>query len=254
MNFMHTPRLTRRALAALGLATLLLLASGTGRAETIVVVRHADRDRSKPEQPLLPAGENRARELGRLLHNDPVDHIFFSRGEGEGPSEWLRMCQTAQGIYAGLGGNRAERGAERGAVAGANGTPRPEPIPRFTGDGAALRQWLLGEDGKQHPHAEASGHTYVLVLHHEDIPDLVDQLVSPADPKDGPHVKIGRDDYDNVFILTRVKGKKDNKKKFALFRLSFTPPPPTQPAATQPAGGCEAPAPPGGGKDDNLTR
>ena len=80
---------TRRTLAALGLAAGLFVPA-VGRGETLVVVRHADRDRSKPKQPLLPAGENRAREVGRLLHDERVDHIFYSRGEDEGPSEWLR--------------------------------------------------------------------------------------------------------------------------------------------------------------------
>ena len=84
----------------------------------------------------------------------------------------------------------------------------------------------------------------MVVLHHEEIPGLLDQLVSPDDPKEGPHVKIGRDDYDNVFILTREHGeggeKGNARKRYSLVRLSFNPPAASSPASTQPAGGCEA--------------
>ena len=213
-------------------------------AETIVVVRHGDRDRSKPDQPLLPAGENRARAVGGLLHDERLDHVFFTRDETEKPKDWLRMCQTAQGICAGLAGS----GGGSEGVGGARETEpsarlKPEPMPRFGDEGAPLAQWLLGEDGKSHPHVGADDHLDVVVLHHEAIPGLVDQLVSPDDPRQGPHVKVGREDYDNVFILSREKGE----KKFSLVRLSLTPPPAAAPAATQPAPGCEAGLAPGEG-------
>jgi hypothetical protein len=195
------------------LAFLLLVAGicQTSRAQTIIVVRHADRDRTTKHNPLLPEGENRSRWIGRLLIFQHVDHIFYARGEDEKKGKWLRVFQTAQGIYAGL------------SAAGSAPAAAPQAMP----DDDSAFAWLLGAGGTG-GHVQPTDHVDIVVLHHEQIPALVNQMIAADQPQ---VADIDQDDYNNVFILTRQK----QDEKFTLIRLSFTPPPATQPADTQPA-------------------
>lgn len=175
--------------------------------ETIVVVRHADRDRSTRDNPLLPEGENRARWIGRLFKYDQIDHIYYARNDDQTPRTWLRVFQTADAIYA--------------ALAGAGNPPASKPAPMPDGEDAF--NWLSTAN-----HTDAADHVDIVVLHHEQIPTLVNKMIGPDQP---PVPDIDKDDYDNVYILTR----QNKDQKFTLIHLSFTPPPATQPSDTQPA-------------------
>jgi hypothetical protein len=203
------------------------LRCGDYKGETIIVVRHGDRDRASADQRLLPEGENRSREIGKMLRHQRIDLIFYTRDakeEPEEPEDWVRCCQTAEAIRAGFE-----------SAGGATGI-KPQAMPRLDEDkGELLVQWLMGKAGTDHPHVAPTDHAAVLVMHHEEIRDLVDCLTNPADPKSGPHIDVAREDYDNVFVLTRTSGE----EKFSLVRLAVTPAPAAQPAATQPADGCE---------------
>jgi hypothetical protein len=178
-----------------------------GFGETIVVIRHGDRDRSAPDNPLLPAGENRSRWIGRLLQFQQVDHIYYARNEDEKPRTWLRVFQTADGIYAGL--------------AGTGDTPAAKPAAMPDGEDSA--SWLMSGG-----HIAPTDHVDIVVLHHEQIPNLVNKLIGPDQP---PIPEIDKDDYNNVYILTR----QNKDEKFTLVRLSLTPPPATQPSDSLPA-------------------
>jgi hypothetical protein len=82
----------------LGVVIALAMAAMAGPAwgETIIIVRHADRDRNLPDQPLLPAGENRSRWIGRLLGFQRIDHIFYARGKDDYNNIYILPRQTGE--------------------------------------------------------------------------------------------------------------------------------------------------------------
>jgi hypothetical protein len=65
-------------------------------------------------------------------------------------------------------------------------------------------------------------------MHHPDIPPLINSLLAPGQRQ---VQAIDKNDYNDIFILTR----QTPSEKFTLIRLNFTPPPAMEPGDLQPA-------------------
>jgi hypothetical protein len=174
---------------------------GMARAETIIVIRHGDRDGLV----LNEEGKARCEWLGLLFKSTfaRIDHIFWVFPGDKPDSDDDRLEKTAEGIS-----NEILPGG---------------PIPTDFVKGAKLSDWLVGFkklDDSIHPGEDVN----IVILHHPDIPGLVNSLTDGHPGIDKSEFNKPNE-YDNIFILTR----KTTKDPFTLLHLHFDPPVPSHP-------------------------
>ena len=167
-------RIVVRYWTALSLMLAGLAGATRADAQTLWVVRHADKDVNG--HLVRPEGETRARELGEFLKDKGITHVYYDNDGAKDPLD--RVRRTAE-IALGAMKSSADE-AKRGTLPA-------EP------EGMGLR--ILDEKVK----ALGPEDRVLVVLHHDDIPAFVQERAG-GELKD---YAIGNREYDRIFELTR---------------------------------------------------
>ena len=182
------------------ISLVLSLLSQAALAQTVFVVRHGETDQSEAkDNPLLPAGEERAKVLAETLQSLGVNKIYVSDN--------LRTQQTARPL------------AERLGV-------KPDASilthNHDAGDLEAMKKLVEVLNGKETAESDV-----VLVVYHSSlVPELLRRC--PAQAKDIPDKKELKAVNNDLFVLSRTKTA---PQQWTMVRLKYDKP---QAATTKP--------------------
>ena len=137
----------------------------SGAPTLLILVRHAEKTAGGPDPSLSPAGEERARELARVLADVPVDALYSS--------QFRRTALTLEPL-------RSHTGLEI----------RTDPVQRD------VEAWAV--DFAARLLTEHSGQTVVIAGHSNTVPVLMRALGATGVEK------LDESDYDDLFWIVRA--------------------------------------------------